>query len=377
VQYRIREQEQRTGEQYMKAVGVKSRQRVSTFGLVLIAGVVAASPAVAQPLIRQAAGANPAAIQAAVDQFRADLGGINNANTAGSQNGGRREINWDGGGNAANAVPIAQPMTTFANRGAVFTTPGRAFEQSGQPLPEFGDLNPTYPDQFQFFSTPRLFTALNSNVLDSHFFVPGNTSISAAVPGFGVVFTDVETATSTKMEFYAPDGSFLGEWFAPASTSGSLSFLGVSFPNGELVGRVRIVSGNAALGPDETAGLDIVAMDDFIYGEPVATAGLIITPTTGQTFRASPLNIVLGIKTPAGTALVNGRVKLNGGDVTGPFLGCITSGTLVGGGITLRCDLPPGIFPAGDHVLQVELDLSNATRLRNAVRWTVIANTEP
>src|SRR6478672_11098800 len=46
----------------------------------------------------QGAGPNPASIQSAVDQFRAALGGINNANAPGPLAGGRREINWDGGG---------------------------------------------------------------------------------------------------------------------------------------------------------------------------------------------------------------------------------------------------------------------------------------
>ena len=34
---------------------------------------------------------------------------------------------------------FAVPMTTFANRGNVFVTPGSGFEISGQPQPEFGE----------------------------------------------------------------------------------------------------------------------------------------------------------------------------------------------------------------------------------------------
>jgi hypothetical protein len=62
----------------------------------------------------------------------------------------------------------------------------------------------------------------------------------------------------------------------PAGTvsSQSLSFLGVSFNAGELVGRVRITSGNAALGAavndNPGGGTDLVVMDDFIYSEPVS-----------------------------------------------------------------------------------------------------------
>src|SRR2546422_1042946 len=36
------------------------------------------------------------------------------------------------------------------------------------------------------------------------------------------------------------------------------------------VSRVRITSGNAALGPSEAGALDLVVMDDFLFGEPVA-----------------------------------------------------------------------------------------------------------
>ena len=48
----------------------------------------------------------------------------------------------------------------------------------------------------------------------------------------------------------------------------TLSFLGVDF-DAPIISSVRITSGNTALGPNETAGLDLVVMDDFIYGEPV------------------------------------------------------------------------------------------------------------
>ena len=110
--------------------------------------------------------------------------------------------------------------------------------------------------------------------MDVVFHVPGNTAVPAGSTGFGAVFTDVDSATSTKLEFYTPDGVLLYERFVPAvAGEETLSFLGVWFNAGELVGRVRIISGNVALGPNESPSLDVVAMDDFIYAEPVATAG--------------------------------------------------------------------------------------------------------
>src|SRR6185436_17051378 len=52
-----------------------------------------------------------------------------------------------------------------------------------------------------------------------------------------------------------------------------LSFVGISFNNGERISRVDIVGGNALPVSPNTDGQgidDTVAMDDFIYGEPHA-----------------------------------------------------------------------------------------------------------
>jgi hypothetical protein len=49
----------------------------------------------------------------------------------------------------------------------------------------------------------------------------------------------------------------------------SLSFLGVDFGS-DVVSRVEMTNGNAALGPDQGPGINVVVMDDFVYGEPVS-----------------------------------------------------------------------------------------------------------
>jgi hypothetical protein len=346
-------------------------------GMMTIVACLVSVEAMAGPVIREAAGANAAAIQAAVDQFRADLGGANNGNAAGSQLFGRREINWDGGGAAASATLDPSPMTRFSARGALFTTPGTGFELSGQPQPEFGEVNATYPALFAAFSSPRLFAPLGSNVMDVVFHVPGNTATPAASAGFGAVFTDVDGATSTWLQFYTPDGVLLFERAVPAATGNeSVSFLGVSFDTGELVGRVRIVSGNAAFGPDETGTRDLVAMDDFIYGEPVATAGLSISPGSTALVRTGQFDLAIAIGTAA-APIASGRILYDGGDVTGALLACLRPGTLASGGNTFRCPLPRGLLSPGDHVLQVEVAFGDGSRRRNAVRWTVVANSEP
>ena len=343
--------------------------------LVLAASFVSPGTAVAGPVVREATGANAAAIQAAVDAFRNDLGGPNNGVTSGSQPGGRREITWDAGGAAAAATIFPIVTTAFANRGAVFVTPGSGFESSGQPSPEFGDLNDGYPNLFATFSTPRLFTALNSNVMDVLFSVPGNATVPAAVTGFGSVFTDVDIATSTKLEFYAPDATLLFERFVPATPGNeSLSFVGVSFNAGEVVARVHIVSGNAAPGPDESGNLDLVVMDDFIYGEPVSTSGLTIAPDSGTLFRTGAFDIV--VKLDSAVSIVSGQLRLDGIDVTGPFASCVRDAKPGSGGASFRCPAPRGFLSAGEHVLQVDFNLNDQTRVRNAVRW-VIGNIEP
>jgi len=351
---------------------------MKALGICLLAGAVSATPALAGPIVREAAGANAAAIQAAVEQFRADLGGPNNGNAAGTQPGGRREINWDGGGAGAAITLDPIPMTRFSARGSSFVTPGSGFEISGQPTPEFGDLNATYPARFAAFSSPRIFAPLNSNVMDVIFHVPGNTAVAAAVSGFGAVFTDVDSPTSTRLEFYTPDGVLLYERFVPAASGDeTLSFLGVSFDRGELVGRVRIVSGNVALGPAEAAGLDAVAMDDFLFAEPVATAGLTLSPGSTTLFRTGRFDLVVALA-PWASPIVSGRFLYDGADVTGFFLGCIRGGTLSGGaGYSFRCPLPGNLLGAGEHVLQVEAAFADGSRRRTAVRWTVVPNTEP
>jgi len=239
----------------------------------------------AATVIFSASGANPAGIQSSVDAYRSDLGTLN-ANVAGSVGSGRREINWDGVPDA-----LAAPNNLTANffnvnspRGVVFNTPGSGFQvsanaASGVPV-EFGNINPTYGSQFQTFSAQRLFTSIGSNVLDVTFFVPGSTT-AALTNGFGAVFTGVDLANTTSLTFFDSANASLGTFFVPAGTTAaeSLSFLGVDFGSA-VVSRVRITNGNAALGPNDGGGLDLVVMDDFLYGEPVPAVGAVPEPST-------------------------------------------------------------------------------------------------
>ena len=231
------------------------------------------SPSWASPVVYSAAGSTAASIQADVDAFRASLGALN-PNVSGSFASGRREINWDGVPDAFSA-PNNLPGTFFnvnSPRGVVLSTPGTGFQvsatvASGTPV-EFGNIDPSYPGLFATFSPQRLFTALGSNIVDVNFFVPGSAT-QALTNGFGVVFTDVDIANTTGIQFFDAQNQSLGTFFAPNFVGDqTLSFLGVIFSEGRVISRARITSGNQILASGNTSN-DLVVMDDFIFGEPM------------------------------------------------------------------------------------------------------------
>ncbi len=104
-------------------------------------------------------------------------------------------------------------------------------------------------------------------MIDVLFTVPGTTNVPAFSSGFGAVFTDVDFLNTTSLQFFNENDVSLGTFFVPTANNG-LSFLGVAFTAGERISRVRITSGNSPLGPNDGGGIDVVALDDFIYGEP-------------------------------------------------------------------------------------------------------------
>jgi len=212
-------------------------------------------------------------ITASLNEFRALLGDLN-PNVAGEAPtpGGRREINWDG-------VPAmltnndSFPGNFFnvtSPRGVLFTTPGTAFRITNN---GYVDVNPHYAGEFNTFSPPKLFVARGSTITDVQFVVAGSNT-PATVTGFGSVFADVGILGSTTIEFFDVNGNRLLRIVAPVrSDSAGLSFAGAFFDE-QIVARVRITSGNTPINPgvDDNVpnGRDIVAMDDFIYGEPRA-----------------------------------------------------------------------------------------------------------
>jgi hypothetical protein len=213
----------------------------------------------------------------ALTNFRHLIG--DSLNTAPGKTSGRREINWDGvPANLTNNdnFPFDFFNSTDANapngrkRGLVYQNTGTEFRVDST---DFASIDPSYATEFEAFSPKRLFTYLGNNVTDLLFKVAG-TNTDATVKGFGLIFTDVDDANSTSVEFF--NGlETLGKFKAPIRQAGSsFSFLGVYFPN-DKVTRVRITAGNGVLAAgvkdvSQGGSKDLVAMDDFLYSEPLA-----------------------------------------------------------------------------------------------------------
>gem|GEM_PF-887254 len=249
-------------------------------GVAIVLTLTTKSASAPASVVFSGSGPDTTSIQNVVDAFRAALGPLN-PNVSGSFGTGRREINWDGVPDLF-AAPNLFPPDFFNNtsaRGVLLFTPSVGGVQVSQDddnpsdadpdLVRFDTINPTYSSTFKTFSPQRLFTASGGNLVDVVFVVPGSPK-QATVSGFGAVFTDVDLDNTTSIEFFGRDGGSLGVFFVPPANNG-LSFLGVVF-SGDGISRVRLKSGNAALSTTSIDGaVDVVAMDDFIYGEPVIT----------------------------------------------------------------------------------------------------------
>ncbi|MBI5385882.1 MAG: hypothetical protein HZA90_14485 [Verrucomicrobia bacterium] len=284
-------------------------------------------PLSADVVLRTASGATAASIVQEMEAFRTDLGGVNNGvSTAGGPafTSGRREINWD-----ASTVPTNLPPDFFnrvSPRGAVFSTSGSGFQVSvntnAGPDRLFGNVDSSYATEFTTNSPNRLFAPVGATALDVHFFVPGSPATPATVSGFGVVFADVDMFYFSVLDYYDLNGELLGSFIATPADKG-VAFLGASFNGGERIFRVRITTGNLALGPghpdDPDNYVDVVVLDDFIYAEPQAAP--VVRTAAGPdavalaealaAFRADIGGTNNGVATGGAPALVGGRREIN------------------------------------------------------------------
>ena len=211
----------------------------------------------------------------ALAEFRHLLG--DSLNSAPGATTGRREINWDGVPPALNnndAFPVDFFNTVGDNipngrkRGLVYLNNGTTLrvDSSG-----FAGIDPSYATQFKAFSGKRAFSGANNHITEVAFQLAGQTT-PATVKGFGVVFSDVDDANATTLEFFSGEKN-LGVFKAPVAGANSFSFLGVYFPHDKIT-RVKITAGNGKLQPgvkdiSDGGTNDLVVMDDFLYSEPV------------------------------------------------------------------------------------------------------------
>jgi hypothetical protein len=112
--------------------------------------------------------------------------------------------------------------------------------------------------------------------MNVQFYIPG-TNIPATVNGYGMVFTDVDNGGVVTFRMYGVDGHMLSQLTTPLSANNGLSFVGVSYNAGERIARVEVRCGTDQIRIGNIDGIengdhtmDLIAMDDIIYGEPRA-----------------------------------------------------------------------------------------------------------
>jgi hypothetical protein len=238
--------------------------------LLLLTAVHAISQPI--PLVYSASGKDAASIEPVVNAFRDVVGPLNAPGPAEHAN-GRREINWDGVPaqfTTPNDLP-ADFFNTTSPRGAVLSNPGspgiRFQVSAAEGAKRFDNLLAGYGDLFRTFSGEKLFISLANHAYDVDFYVPG-TDKKGVVSSFGAVFTNVAVPFTSTVELFRADGESLGK-FAVQLTAKGLSFLGVSFEEA-IIAKARVTPGNITAGQLEALNekRNIVAMDDFIFGEP-------------------------------------------------------------------------------------------------------------
>jgi hypothetical protein len=210
-----------------------------------------------------------------INQFRSVLG--DSLNTTPGKTSGRREVNWDGvpaSFTNNNSFPLDFFNLTDP-AGANGRKRGLVYLNTGSPLrldsSNFAEIDAAHANEFIPFSRKKTIIAANSNVSEIVFKVAG-TATDAFVKGFGIIFSDVDDANSSSLEFFNGSTS-LGVFKVPAKTAaGSFSFLGVFFPN-EKVTRIKITAGNSAFAAgvkdvSDNGSKDLVVYDDFFYDEP-------------------------------------------------------------------------------------------------------------
>ena len=293
---------------------MKSQHTLTTTRLIkltVLATSIAVSNAWSAPVVFNGSGAGATT---ALDAFRSAIGGVKNT-AAAAQVGGRREINWDGvkldGTDVSPSTAVVDNGKTviigvdrFKAQGTLFADP---YAVSGD---GFGSVNSGSAGQFSPFSPKNVFAMQDANAgqFDDRFigesFVLAGSATTAGTRGFGAIFSDVEIAGSSSIEYFGSDKSgndvSLGVFFVPIGADGTSQFLGVLFDN-PIITRVDLTVGSKALfsfdgtsiqsfGSEALArGIDLAVNDDFIFAEPTQAATVPISGTLGLFLAGFPL----------------------------------------------------------------------------------------
>lgn len=235
-----------------------------------------------------------AGITPTVDAFRLAAGALNAFEPVNGDPAGRRQIDWDAAPDGVsdpnefppdffnfNSAPRARGIE-FEATGAATGFRLSATEASGTDV-RFG-----FGGDLTAFSEERLFSPIGGTTFDVLFFDPSDQTTPATTRGLGVIFTDVEVAGSTTMTFFDQSGAVLSQQTAETSGNAGFSFLGVLFDDPDVF-RVAIDAGNTPLVANGLLGPssgqeDLVVMDDFIFGEPIAVDQVVPLPPALLTF---------------------------------------------------------------------------------------------
>jgi hypothetical protein len=99
-----------------------------------------------------------------------------------------------------------------------------------------------------------------------------------------------------------------------------------------------------------------------------------IFPNSGVLTRGG-FDLTLIVNAP-GLTVTGATARLNGGDVTAAFLGCVRPGTVLSGGQSFRCSVPGGVLAPGRNFLSIILTLSDQSTIGATATYDVEASTE-
>ena len=226
---------------------------------------------------------------------------------------GHREVVWDGVPETLRNQPAFNPNffdrqnagTAGVRGGIIFTTVGGTGAQVndalngtlpdpttvGPPLNanaalggDFSNFNATYAGNLLSFTQSAQFAPIGSVTTDVTFNVAGSTT-PGVVAGMGVVFSSVDKANVSYLEFFDEQNQSIARVYSPSQSHGpfpfpgpavsdkfSYTFVGYYDPAARIA-RVRIVSGEVPInmGADDLpiGNQDVVAFDDVYYSEPL------------------------------------------------------------------------------------------------------------